>query len=161
MIHWATEGKLFFEPKCTWQLLQTLLKWFEEIVRCPLCTKQFNFEGIQCISEKKKKVMQRMLKWPWDPGSVWFLSIWFSFNIENWKSKLHNRDFQCLIPQKLKIKNLQSQFSIFVAKKGKIKHHSSIFWKSKTKNWKWPVSGFNFLFSISSSLDSCLLRSSN
>ena len=46
--------------------------------------------------------------------------------IQYWKlseSKPHNRDFQCLIPQKLKIKNLQSQFSIFVAKKGKIKHH--------------------------------------
>ena len=28
-----------------------------------------------------------------------------------------------MIPQKLKIKNLQTQFSIFVAKKGKIKHN--------------------------------------
>ena len=64
---------------------------------------------------------------------------------------------------KLKIKTSQSWFSMwsskienqkFVAKKGKIEHHTSIFWKSKTKNWKWPVSGFNFLFSISSSQDS-------
>ena len=31
--------------------------------------------------------------------SVWFSSIWFLFRIENWKSKIHNRDFQCLIPQ--------------------------------------------------------------
>ena len=30
-------------------------------------------------------------------------------------------------PQKLRIKNLQSQFSMFVAKKGKIEHHTSIF----------------------------------
>ena len=30
-------------------------------------------------------------------------------------------------PQKVKIKNLQSQFSMFVAKKDKIEHHTSIF----------------------------------
>ena len=76
--------------------------------------------------------------------------------IQYWKLKIKTSQswFSMFDPQKLKIKNLQSQFSIFVAKKGKIKHHSSIFWKSKTKNWKWPVSGFNFLFSISSSQDS-------
>ena len=39
--------------------------------------------------------------------SVWFSSICFLFQIENWKSKIHNRDFQCLIPQELKITNLQ------------------------------------------------------
>ena len=33
------------------------------------------------------------------------------FQIENWKSKIPNRDFQCLIPQELKITNLQSQSS--------------------------------------------------
>ena len=44
---------------------------------------------------------------------MWFSSIWFSFNIENWKSKLHiNRDFQCLILKnwKSKIYNLNFQF---------------------------------------------------
>ena len=43
---------------------------------------------------------------------MWFSSISFSFNIENWKSKLHNRDFQCLILKnwKSKIYNLNFQF---------------------------------------------------
>ena len=71
-----------------------------------------------------------------------------------WEGRLFEAGRLLFDPQKLKIKNLQSQFSMFVAKKGKIEHHTSIFWKSKTKNWKWPVSGFNFLFSISSSQDS-------
>ena len=68
--------------------------------------------------------------------------------------KIENQNFTIVFFNVWFLKNLQSQFSMFVAKKGKIKHHSSIFWKSKTKNWKWPVSGFNFLFSISSSQDS-------
>ena len=81
-----------------------------------------------------------------DQGSVWFSSIWFWFQIENWKSKIHNRDFQCLIPQELKITNLQSQLSIFVSKKHKIEKQFSMFWKSKIENWKWSVGGFYFLF---------------
>ena len=81
-----------------------------------------------------------------DRGSVWFSSIWFLFQIENWKSKIHNRDFQCLIPQELKITNLQSQSSISVSKKQKIEKQYSMFWKSKIKNWKWPGGGFHFLF---------------
>ena len=79
-------------------------------------------------------------------GSVWFSSIWFWFQIENWKSKIHNRDFQCLIPQELKITNLQSQSSIFVSKRHKIEKQFSMFWKSKIENWKWSVGGFYFLF---------------
>ena len=68
--------------------------------------------------------------------------------------KIENQNFTIVFFNVWFLKNLQSQFSLFVAKKGKIKHHSSIFWKSKTKNWKWPVSRFNFLFSISSFQDS-------
>ena len=77
-----------------------------------------------------------------ETGSVWFSSIWFWFQIENRKSKIHNRDFQCLIPQELKITNLQSQLSIFVSKKHKIEKLLSMFWKSKIENWKWSVGGF-------------------
>ena len=79
-------------------------------------------------------------------GSVWFSSIWFWFQIENCKSKIHNRDFGCLIPQELKITNLQSELSIFVSKKHKIEKQLSMFWKSKIENWKWSVGGSYFLF---------------
>ena len=92
-----------------------------------------------------------------EAGSVWFSSIWFSFNIKNWKSKLRNRDFQCLILKKWKSKIYNLNFQCFLLRKVKldlILLLTSIFWKSKTKNWKWPVSGFNFLFWISSSQDS-------
>ena len=90
--------------------------------------------------------------YPWVTGPCGFRPFDFHSIL-----KIENQNFAIVIfnvwSSKSEIKNLQSQFSIFVAK-GKIEHHTSIFWKSKTKNWKWPVSGFNFLFSISSSQDS-------
>ena len=86
-----------------------------------------------------------LFKGTWREGPCGFCPFDFQ-NIENWKSKIHNRDFQCLIPQELKITNLQSQSSIFVSKKQKIEKQFSIFRKSKIKNWKWPGGGFHFLF---------------
>ena len=62
--------------------------------------------------------------------------------------KIENPYFQCLIPQKLKIKNLQSQFSIFVAKKGKIKVPYPFF----VFAWHWKTD-LNFAFCSSFSLN--------
>ena len=53
------------------------------------------------------------------------LIFYSKFKIE--KLKIHNRDFQCLIPQELKITNLQSQLSILVSQKHKIENVFSIF----------------------------------
>ena len=76
----------------------------------------------------------KIKNWKWSVGgSVWFSSIWFLFQIENWKSKIHNGDCQCLIPQELKIINLQSQSSIFAFKKHKIEKQFSMFWNQKLK----------------------------
>ena len=110
------------------------------------------FWGSRCWSAELRAVDSTLLhNWScWEEGrvlwSVWFSSIWFLFQAENWKSKIHNRDFQCLMPQELKITNLQSQLSIFVSKKHKIEEQFSMFWKSKIENWKWSVGGFYFLF---------------
>ena len=61
------------------------------------------------------------------PGPCGFrpFDFYSKFKIE--KLKIHNRDFQCLIPQELKITNLQSQLSILVSKKHKIENVFSIF----------------------------------
>ena len=88
--------------------------------------------------------------------SVWFSSIWFLLQIENWNSKIHNREFQCLIPQELNITNLESQLSIFVSKKHKIENRSrlwapdlkTIFNVLKIKNWKLKMVSWWFLFLV-------------
>ena len=60
-------------------------------------------------------------------GPCGFRPFDFYSKFKNWKSKVHNRDFQCLIPQELKITNLQSQLSTFVSKKHKIEKQFSMF----------------------------------
>ena len=79
------------------------------------------------------------------PSSCGFRPFDFYSKLKIEKSKNHNRDFQCLIPQELTITNLQSQLSILVSKKHKIEKQFSMFWKSKIQNWKWSVGRFYFL----------------
>ena len=66
--------------------------------------------------------------------------------ILNWKLKIKSKIQNRLIPQELKITNLQSQLSIFVSKKDKIEKQFSMFWKSK--NWKLKMVSWWLLFLV-------------
>ena len=78
------------------------------------------------------------------PGPCGFRPFDFYSKLKIEKSKIHNRDFQCLIPQELKITNLQSQLSILVSKKHKIEKQISMF--LKIKNPKLKMVSWSFLF---------------
>ena len=80
-------------------------------------------------------------------GSVWFSSIWFLFQIDNWKSKIPYRDFQCLIPQELKITSLKCQSSIFVSRTGiKLKNNFQCFENQKLNIENGQLVVFIFCF---------------
>ena len=80
--------------------------------------------------------------------SVWFLSIWFSFSIENWKSKLHNRDFQCLILKNWKSKIYNLNFQCLLLRKVKLNIILQYFENQKLKieNGRLVVLTFCFQF---------------
>ena len=77
------------------------------------------------IWEKQKLPTDQ--KYLWREGrvkrSVWFSSIGFSFNIENWKSKIYNLRFQFLFLRKVKLKN---NFQYFENQKLKIENGQSL-----------------------------------
>ena len=81
-------------------------------------------------------------------GSLWFSSIWFSFNIENWKSKLHNRDFQCLILKNWKSKIYNLSFQCLLLRKVKLNIILQYFENQKLKieNGQLVVLTFCFQF---------------
>ena len=83
-----------------------------------------------------------------EAGSVWFSSIWFSFNIKNWKSKLRNRDFQCLILKKWKSKIYNLNFQCLLLRKVKLNIILQYFENQKLKieNGQLVVLTFCFQF---------------
>ena len=81
---------------------------------------------------------------------MWFSSISFSFNIENWKSKLHNRDFQCLILKNWKSKIYNLNFQFLLLRKVKLNIILQYFENQKLKieNGQLVVLTFCFQFPL-------------
>ena len=115
-----------------------------------MCMSYFELKKLQCnsIGNNPRLRLYVLCEIGSETRSVWFSSIWFSFNIENWKSKLRNRDFQCLILKKWKSKIYNLNFQCLLLRKVKLNIILQYFENQKLKieNGQLVVLTFCFQF---------------